>query len=479
MPRGSWSVLLLSMALDLVTGTGKGPIGLFAVDDRFAVVADSEFNGLFVVDVLLGGVVGSRLWPGDGSAPKSWNSMTGLASCPTCDFIFVTTSHGAKFWRLHLDRPLAEMGQKRDFLSLHRAPIVECGDDGIQSTRMVAISEDGKHGFLATFYDGVFHFDPRDRARPQLTNVLDKTIAKKASGVSVSQDGKTLYVTLYSSVLVASVTAQPQSEKSGVRNLKIGKLCHKSSLHIRETAEVNGVLYVVGHPGGRNPGMVVFAVQPKRQSCSEVAGNSKKPTGWLDGVGDQVRFSRPHQIIRFGTDVLLSDIDNRALRRIDLSSEDKFHVSTVPYDEGNLWGRLWQGATATKQPLIEDLDVFGSVNASTGAKEAKFCAQQGLKLCSLSSLRLEASSQKTRLPEAMSVFTSQPCNSCWLHYPGQCPPPSPSDKASSRDNAAWGYGTQMVAHFETKGHHAKGPRLRFECQKDNSPTHHVFRACCR
>ena len=36
--------------LGLAGATGKGPIGMYAIDERYAIVADSEFNGLLVID---------------------------------------------------------------------------------------------------------------------------------------------------------------------------------------------------------------------------------------------------------------------------------------------------------------------------------------------------------------------------------------------------------------------------------------------
>ena len=60
--------------------TGKGPVGIYVIDDRYAAVADSNANALLIVDVLRGGVVGSRRWPSPKNDTKEWYSLTGVAS---------------------------------------------------------------------------------------------------------------------------------------------------------------------------------------------------------------------------------------------------------------------------------------------------------------------------------------------------------------------------------------------------------------
>ena len=99
------------------SSTGKGPVGIYAIDARYVVIADSNFNALLVVDAKLGGAVGALSWPLDkngtrvtaASDPQTWVSLTGVASCPTCGFAYVTSNHGAEFWRVSLPEPLAPL----------------------------------------------------------------------------------------------------------------------------------------------------------------------------------------------------------------------------------------------------------------------------------------------------------------------------------------------------------------------------------
>ena len=53
--------------------------------------------------------------------------------------------------------------------------------------------------------------------------------------------------------------------------------------------------------------------------------------GWRDGHGEEVRFTRPHSMIRLSDDgedhtmyrdvFILPDIDNRGMRRVDLDED--------------------------------------------------------------------------------------------------------------------------------------------------------------
>ena len=54
------------------------------------------------------------------------------------------------------------------------------------------------------------------------------------------------------------------------------------------------------------------------------------------------------------------------------------------------------------------------------------------------------------------AWTDQRCNSCWLHWPGECPEPSGHERAGNHEGGAWGVGYQMVARFGLS-------EVRFEC----------------
>jgi len=229
-------------------------------------------------------------------------------------------------------------------------------------------------------------------------------------------------------------------------------------------------------------------------------------------------------MIRFAkTDLLLTDIDNRALRRVEPhAGTDSGHVSTVPYDD-HLYRRLWgdrfpagtaaAASDAARAPLPAKNNLQAR-NTSTRVRPAgvafdalapapnapsapspqttdagaaaAFCADRhGAGLCSPAALR-KATLAADRFGTA--VWTSQTCRSCWLRWPGECAASSGGEKD------AWGGDFQMMANFASPAEDAasKDPagrarsadpsaapqnRIRFECAKAKVPRN-VHHLCC-
>ena len=93
-------------------------------------------------------------------------------------------------------------------------------------------------------------------------------------------------------------------------------------------------------PPLRVAGMAVYRLGTKKGACALVAGDVNKHEDWRDGAGAAARFSRPHQMAAFrANELLLTDIDNRAVRRITLADG---RASTVPYDNHHLYTELWR-----------------------------------------------------------------------------------------------------------------------------------------
>ena len=329
--------------------TGKGPVGIYVIDDRYAAVADSNANALLIVDVLRGGVVGSRRWPSPKNDTKEWYSLTGVASCANCSFAYLTSNHGPAFWRMDLTKPLAAMARADDFADLARATLVElpCLRSLDADTRMVALKRDASVGFVALKAAGVAAFAPRAiHASAQRCDALDVRLVaskdalrggKTFAGLALSRDDGTLYVTAENGVfsIRATGTFQKRAEK-----LTGEPACGLHNAHLRETAPQNGHLYVVGHPSADNAGMAVYRLGTKKGACALVAGDVNKHEDWRDGAGAAARFSRPHQMAAFrANELLLTDIDNRAVRRITLADG---RASTVPYDNNHLYTELWR-----------------------------------------------------------------------------------------------------------------------------------------
>ena len=451
--------------------TGKGPVGIYVIDDRYAAVADSNANALLIVDVLRGGVVGSRRWPSPENDTKAWYSLTGVASCANCSFAYITSNHGPAFWRVDLTTPLAAMARADDFADFARATLVElpCLRSLDADTRMVALARDGSVGFVALRRAGVAAFAPRAmHASATRCDALDvRLVASKDAlrggrtfaGLALSRDDAILYVTAANGVfsLRATGTVQTRAEK-----LTGEPACGLRDAHLRETAPQNGHLYVVGHPAAGNAGMAVYRLGKNKGACALVAGDVTKHEDWRDGAGAAARFSRPHQMAAFRADeLLLTDIDNRAVRRITLADG---RASTVPYDNNHLYTELWRSGgrfpSTHATPLSEadrDRDVRADPapdnESATAAAAAAACAARGAALCPPAALRDGGVLGRLRRSAA---WTSQSCHSCWLHWPGECPGPRAREQAKKRASAAWGAGYQMVARVGAGD-------VRFEC----------------
>ena len=440
--------------------TGKGPVGIYVIDDRYAAVADSNANALLIVDVLRGGVVGSRRWPSPKNDTKEWYSLTGVASCANCSFAYLTSNHGPAFWRMDLTKPLAAMARADDFADLARATLVElpCLRSLDADTRMVALKRDASVGFVALKAAGVAAFAPRAiHASAQRCDALDVRLVaskdalrggKTFAGLALSRDDGTLYVTAENGVfsIRATGTFQKRAEK-----LTGEPACGLHNAHLRETAPQNGHLYVVGHPSADNAGMAVYRLGTKKGACALVAGDVNKHEDWRDGAGAAARFSRPHQMAAFrANELLLTDIDNRAVRRITLADG---RASTVPYDNNHLYTELWRLGGPQRHDHGQYAPGAGQRVGDRGGGGRRLRGPRRRALPA----RRAARRRRAGALRRSAAWTSQSCHSCWLHWPGECPRPKAHEQAKKRTSAAWGAGYQMVARVGAGD-------VRFECR---------------
>ena len=394
------------------------------------------------------------------------------------------------------------MADNSDFSDLARAtltglPILQRG-----RARMIALSRDGARGFVVDRDGSLVFFDPQNgiRAATDDTSALGVRViatrkdafldaAPPFAGCTLSTDEETLYVTAKEDIIALPAINQVQTREKA-RVLNIRKTCGGGSKwHLRESVHsLDGFLYVVGHPPRPekiNQGMEIRRISltgGNPSSCEHIAGNGNVSVGWRDGTGDRALFTRPHQMISFrgktspGLELLLTDIDNRAIRRVSVhESGSPWIVSTVPYDNRHLFTKLWGGRNSGSQHLQTTLMKPVSV-ASMSVKRtsmhnaedsAEVCARRHETLCPPEALRGEDLLGQMR---GSIIWTNQDCFSCWLHWPGECPAPTKSDSGAVRFNARWGFGYRMVAHFSAD-------EIRFECVRANKEIQ-VQHLCC-
>ncbi|KAH8098136.1 hypothetical protein JL720_1064 [Aureococcus anophagefferens] len=322
-----------------------GPVGIYAIDARYVVIADSNFNALLVVDAKLGGAVGALSWPLDkngtrvtaASDPQTWVSLTGVASCPTCGFA-TSPNHGAEFWRVSLPEPLAAMAARRDFAGLGNASVAPLAlvVDGANLThsgklRMVRVSADGSAGYVAHLSRGVFAFDPRRTgAAMPAKRILEADGAAGSSSPTTNELATTM-----GAVLVLKT----RNASAAPRAVKVQSACNGH--HARDAVKADGLFYVISGPQQGAGCKGLFEVG---EACRLLTARTRS-VNWVDGPYSAAHFSRPHAMTRLpGTDLIaLTDIDNRAVRLYAFRGPAKGEVTTVPYDDG-LWRRLLGGA---------------------------------------------------------------------------------------------------------------------------------------
>ena len=487
-----WRWLLATSLLlrPFVLGTGKGPVGLYAVDERYVVVADSNFDALIVVDTRLGGVAGRLLWPVDSDGArlgvanataekKRWVSLTGVASCDRCPFAYVTSNHGAEFWRVDFARPLAEMARRGDFGDVATATVAAAAPDGLDAAtwlRMVAISGDGTRGFVADLKRGLFEFDPRAHPSNLSLAVPSRNGTLKLAGLRFGDDEKTLVAVSFDEIVVVDLATM------GTRALPLDA-CRAQ--HAREAVEVDGKYYVVSGPKtrhGRSESKAVYEVDGASGACSALT-STRGDLGWRDGPGDAVRVSRPHGIARLpgeGLRLALTDIDNRAVRLVTVAvrpppGRTSATVSTVPYDDADLWHALYGGGQPRPAPAAPRFSSLPRDKSKTATAADAACGAEGGRSCRPADLRDAA--WLRGLDEPFAAWTNGTCQSCWLHWPGTCGHSPKRDRIDQLARAKWGANVRMAAHV-APARGGAAPILRFECVLADRPLPKPRTLCC-
>ena len=245
----------------------------------------------------------------------------------------------------------------------------------------------------------------------------------------------------------------------------------------------------MGHPrSDENAGFAIFNVT---EGCTIVAGNIHEPVGWRDGLGDDARFSRPHAVTKLDDQLVLTDIDNHALRVVDVHRR---RVASVVYDR-NLFGRWW--LEDPDPPLLDVVPLSTTPIALTKSSAEIACRRRNYSLCDPTDLvNAYSTNPPFILPPKAIVWTSRLCSSCWLKLPGTCPAPNSStDSAEHRSSAAWGANVSVLATLhrgpdddddkkkkkkkKNPGDGGGGVVLRAECRPDTDVIDDLTPLCCR
>jgi len=522
--------VLISLLIPCVTATGKGPVGSYAINHQYILVSDSNFDALFVVDVLNGsGIVATiALHSADLNPPtddatfgeggddhmkafKYWVDPTGVASCDECKFIYFTSQKEPNLGYIELDRPLLEMAKEHDFSSMNDlavepkwqslwSNVKESALDLLRQSdevdpktiedfrpskfRMLEIHRDGSRGYLTHYDLGVFVFTlnmSNGGMLDQFIGFLPLSDASSISGLTLTPDGNScLIITAKAKSYLADFSDEKAILPRITQTIELETMCgiqfkngNQLQMNFRDAVMdgIHGDIYAIGKPYGSSGtkeegfGAVLFRLSKDSSEgsytkCVNVANKLGNGRGWRDGHAEEVRFTRPHSMIRLPDDgedhtmyrdvFILPDIDNRGMRRVDLDEDGVLEVSSLPYD-ADMWKSMYEDTTLRKKRKAKAFVVNGeslqTPNSATFSDASAACSSTATtgthrRLCRVDEIRESFDGINNAMIESkvaksyVKAWTNTSCHGCWLHYPGFC-----------KGGEGWDESYRMVAHI--------------------------------
>jgi hypothetical protein len=418
-------MLLVLQCVAPAHAKGKGPVGMWLASERYALVADSSLPGLVLVD-LDTGVAVERMTL-DGVRPA------GIASCPDCDFAIIIGGSSdvgikASFWRLHFTGTVSRLLEAKGELGLANARLesLDISPDGqtLKDGRRCLVSDDGKAAYVTSSHDkAVVRVDLTQT--PSSTFLLRHRNAKP-HGINWDGDGN-LLVTMHKNqiwrmTIDGKVLATYDTERAGCP----GESELKPNLRaaVDDPVNANSLLILASNPRSYDAVVWRLTVEANgEQSCSAVAGKIGVAPGWIDASGEAVTFSRPHFFAlrpdRMPPQLVITDIDNRALRLLDLTT---YATSSVMYDRDRLVRTLppeerlstascaelnWPArVSATGETTCVRQAPADAADMSL-AQAAAYCRAAGARLCEPAELLSPEPARDTK------AWTAAECASCW------------------------------------------------------------------
>lgn len=515
--------LLLSLLPHLASASwGHGPRGIHPINDRYLAVADSSIDSILIVDGNSGGAVVGHVVLHERSKDEKthkWLNPVSVATCDTCNHLFVTSD--SMFFAIAIDKPLIDMAQSHDFSSLAKSSVRPFWPEnwstkyqGDGNLRMVSIAQDGSSAYVAHATGGVFSFDPlnpteTNRRAKHVIKIGDADIGADINGVHHTRSLKNLIVTRSKTVHILKLM-----DEEGNNPLDYGepiayelaldyhcqKLYNGAEMNFMDTVIINEYAFVMGHPlhadGVSHNGVAIYRLtwyeeDEAWKDCIPIAGDGLKEASWVDGSGRESRFSAtPVDMAVMPTEeshmIVMGDVDNRALRFIDVTvpvethdNTDRVRVSSVPYNE-DLFQVLYTDeepwSNLSPETVMEQdgksyyhsgADSLYAMNFEDAQDE---CARVGIgRICTLPQIRARfARGQYPTIDQDdtswTTVWTNESCSSCHLEDPGMCPLGEDSD-------SSWGSNFKMLAIFNPK----RG--LQTQCIHVDRPVD-AFSMCC-
>jgi hypothetical protein len=415
---------------------GRGPVGVWPASERYALVTDSSLPGLVLVDLDTGTPVERLVM--DKVRPVS------VASCPNCDFALVSGGE-ASYWLLHFSATVAQLLQRKGNLDLGNARLepldIRTAEKKLTDGRICLVSNDGKTAFVAASED---HMLARvDFASTPNAVALIKGKQGEPFGLNWDRNGDLLVSMHKKSVwrmtAEGKVLAIYDTKKAGCP--VGGEKQPNLRAAIDDPLNEGSLLILASNPLSYDAVVWRLSVDAQgRQTCTGVAGKIGHDPGWVDASGESIEFSRPHYFApRPGSQppqLIVTDIDNRALRLLDLST---LATTSVMYDRDRVVSDLPQQGRFSRSSCTE----LNWPAAASGPRGRAFCvepSQAGAKEVTLEQARDHCSAAGARLCEPaellvagqpsgrlapgeraaeQAAWTDAACASCWQRNEGE------------------------------------------------------------
>jgi|MDSY01.1.fsa_nt_gb hypothetical protein len=395
--------------------------------------------------------------------PSSHPQLISFVTCPTCTFGIASMqwidggsgqedprfarnhkSFGCVLLKLDFRRPLASSSLANE-LSAGTVTMLPF-DRHLRSGGMLAMAPDGSRAYVADLEARcVWTFDPRNASSSSPSSTFRRlaTFPIAPRSVSLSPSADELIVTLRRRHVVrvdlASLSMcfvelptdcdgdnerQVSKSRSGQGNYRRRGLCEA----IVDPQQSSGsTLLALTHIHGRGgtllelsgascPSSSAATTSRASPSCRLLAGNSTSGSGWRDGWGAAAQFTRPHSMTfaSHQSAVVLTDIDNRALRKVSLGD-----TSTGFPDVSSI---VYAGRQQQVRRSLSDVSVkFKKLKGKRSWEEAnRRCAERGARLCTVDEIKSTSPESESSSAATEAFWTMQSCESCWHPRPGMC-----------------------------------------------------------
>ena len=555
----SWLLVLLSSSTTtMVYGKsgGKGPRGLQVLSSRYVLVCEANLDALLVVNVREGGVEGTIRLHSKEHDPTSkeegkvapfhadqhliphvnqepWLNPNYVATCLDCDFLYVVGSHhingNHRLHHIKLPKTWSQMIHSHDFSSLaevdhknitHLEAVEPL--DGIPGK--IIMTKDGKKAYFTDPVMGVWEIDQGTQSASTFMHRHQMGTKGPLEGCYLTPDEQFLVVTSYEGEMVriqisdkkivdadllffdmACVEHNQKFHSWAVsKDGKYGYAFFSSSEEVLEHVNHGWALYRLSLSTEEVPSLEAFVDHSEIKStkwCQKIAGNEKDAPGWIDGHGQDTRFTRPHSVAVLEENddhseikLVATDVDNRAVRLIDIKK--RAQVFTVEYNDG-LWEDMYFGGKGEDDDTKSEMFLLNSNlhnhNRHDMDKECK-AVNAKARSCHAHEIRDKYEGFLSLLDEDQrqllgnfKVWTETSCSSCWINDPGYCPSHTELVHARGKDDvdntknereSFWGSQYYMTAHVQNHAVHGSTFSMHTQCVQQDNKMDQALALCC-